>query len=892
MTEKYVGGYLTKTPILPTAEAAPGIWKLDEAIYALKTNTWPIPIIVPSPVFSIDLTRNDLFDPRLIFVRNSVASYYNKQGILSFVNPDELRIDFNPLTGEGLGALIEESRTNLLQRSEELDNVYWTRSNVVVVNNATTAPDGTTTADEITELELESEHTISRASLSINMTADVYTLSAFVKCQDFKLLQLKVSDDSSNEFNTVFDMSFGSIIQNSSSGSAVISTSQNIELPNGWSRISVTGRTGINGTHRVSLQAIDEEGNSIYIGNPLIPYYIWGVQLEKGDLSSYIKTTSATATRQDDILTILDTSFLNYFSESEGTFVVEGTSQQNRGSKNSTIGACFYLNEDNFLRFISTGKSATNRLELTGRLESDTADRTFVIFPRDQETDEFKYAVGLKKTEYPRISVNGSAVQVGTSGNSGMFIEGVPPIVFLGNFSGQISASETTQQGHVKRFSYWNQRLSDNLLKYITTQSYLIDVDLALDFDLSEALDSRITFSRNSNASYFDADGVLRLRSTDEFRIDYDPSTLINLGLLIEESRTNLVTHSEDFTNGIWTLSEVTASANSTSSPDSNTNADTILETTANNEHSVSEVLSGLDQSQNYYSFSLFVKGLGRTKLLLEFFDTASAANKLEVSIDLATQASTEQSIGSAEILDSFIQPLPNNWFRVSLSGKTGQTGEHKFSIVILDDSNQRTFAGDISKGIYVWGAQIEQGGKSSSYIPTNGTSYTRTAETAVISGTNFSSWFNPSVGTFYWKGDTRGYITDSKVGYEVNDNTSNEVIQLVLSDVGNLSSRVKVIDGGSTVVELDSPNPRTTTSNSVYENGFTYNTNDFSFIDKNASQVSTDTNGTLPTVTQMSIGSSYVAGSSSKFLNGHISKILYWNRALPVWRITDTFKN
>jgi hypothetical protein len=894
MTEKYLGGYLTKTPVLPTADAAPGIWKLDEAIYALKANTWPTPITVPSPVFSIDFTRSSEIDPRLIFVRNSVASYYNEQGILTFADSAELRIDHDPITGEKLGALIEEFRTNLLQRSEEIGNVYWTQSNVTVTDNQFIAPDGNTTADEIEDLELESEHAISRGNLSINMTSEVYTLSAFVRSDFFKMLRIKIGDDGDNEFYVDFDMNSGGPVLVNSTGSATITNFSSLELPNGWSRVYVTGRTGVNGVHRASLKALDDTGNEIYVGVSGTTYSIWGIQLERGEISSYIKTVSSTASRGDDLLTVLDTSFLNYFSETEGTYVFEGTTRQNNGSKNSTIGACFYLNEDNYLRLVSKGATSSNRLELTGKLESDTTERTFVTYPEYQDFNtpiNIKFSIGLKKTEYPKISVNGGDVKTGSTGNSGMFISGVPPIVFLGNFSGQLSATETVQNGHVKRFSYWNTRLSDKLLRYISTQSYLVDVDLALEFDLAETIDSRISFSRNSDASYFNSAGILQISSIDEARIDYNPSSLNNLGLLIEESRTNLITYSEDLTNGIYTKSNVTISGDSAAAPDSNNTADSVLETTTNGEHSISESLAGLDQTQTYYGLSVFVKGINRTKILLEFVDTASSANTVTASVDLSDQSIAEQTTGTGEILDSFVKQLPNDWFRISLAGRTGQSGEHKFSAVVLDDAGQRTFAGDVSKGFLMWGFQIEQGGKTSSYIPTSGATSTRESDVAVISGTNFSTWFNQSEGSFYWKGDTQGYVTTPAIGYEVNDNTALESLQLVISDTNAVSSRISVIDGGSSVATLDSPNPRTATGNSMYVNGFVYKADDFYFKDKNA-EASTDTAGTLPTVTQMSIGSSFVADSATKFLNGHISKILYWNRALPVWRISDIVKS
>lgn len=58
---------------------------------------------------------------------------------------------------------------------------------------------------------------------------------------------------------------------------------------------------------------------------------------------------------------------------------------------------------------------------------------------------------------------------------------------------------------------------------------------------LSGTLDPRITFTRASPATRFNASGVLETVATNEPRFDYDPATLTARGLLIEEARTNSI---------------------------------------------------------------------------------------------------------------------------------------------------------------------------------------------------------------------------------------------------------------------------------------------------------------------------------------------------------------
>jgi hypothetical protein len=66
-----------------------------------------------------------------------------------------------------------------------------------------------------------------------------------------------------------------------------------------------------------------------------------------------------------------------------------------------------------------------------------------------------------------------------------------------------------------------------------------------LDLDLTSTLDSRITFTRAAGSqTYFNSAGVLTVPATNEPRFDYDPVTLQPLGLLVEDTRTNLFLNS------------------------------------------------------------------------------------------------------------------------------------------------------------------------------------------------------------------------------------------------------------------------------------------------------------------------------------------------------------
>ncbi|WP_230683674.1 hypothetical protein, partial [Streptococcus pneumoniae] len=68
----------------------------------------------------------------------------------------------------------------------------------------------------------------------------------------------------------------------------------------------------------------------------------------------------------------------------------------------------------------------------------------------------------------------------------------------------------------------------------------------SLDFTRG-VLDSRLTFTRASGATYIGTDGLLQLAASGAPRFDYDPIKLACRGLLIEEARTNLAATSRSW---------------------------------------------------------------------------------------------------------------------------------------------------------------------------------------------------------------------------------------------------------------------------------------------------------------------------------------------------------
>ena len=89
---------------------------------------------------------------------------------------------------------------------------------------------------------------------------------------------------------------------------------------------------------------------------------------------------------------------------------------------------------------------------------------------------------------------------------------------------------------------------------YVFSDDYpTIEPSLRLDFANSRALDSRITFTRESAATYVGKDGSIKTAGANEPRFDHDPATGESLGLLVEEESTNFIASSETTFSGTAT---------------------------------------------------------------------------------------------------------------------------------------------------------------------------------------------------------------------------------------------------------------------------------------------------------------------------------------------------
>lgn len=301
-------------------------------------------------------------------------------------------------------------------------------------------------------------------------------------------------------------------------------------------------------------------------------------------------------------------------------------------------------------------------------------------------------------------------------------------------------------------------------------------------------------------------------------RFTYDPVTLAPLGLLDEEARTNLCLYSQNFENVAWPgTNPVTTDA--TTAPDGTSSADMLTSGNTANQGTYQVVTV---TASTAYTFSYYVK-LG----------TMVAAN-----FKMAFYDSTAAAFIASDVVPTQT-PTSSGWTRISYAVTTPVGC---LSLRVYPFRNSAAVPGTF----YLWGAQLEAG-FATSLVPTFGTALARSAGSASMTGTNFSSWFNPSEGTFVveetWLGTTASAFTRI---IQLDDGTGSNRIALGSTATGvRALVQVSAVTGADFTV-IAGAMPR--------KSAYGYKNNDV-VVSSNGGAVSQDTSVTIPTVNRILFG-------------------------------------
>jgi hypothetical protein len=367
--------------------------------------------------------------------------------VLEIVGIDVPAFDHNPTTGESLGLLVEEQRTNLLVQSEDFSTT-WSATRASVSTNAVAAPNGTTTADKIIEDSSAGTHFITQTLSFVSDTA--YTVSVYAKADPAgRFLQIAFPATAfTNTRRPCFDFV-------TETATAATDTTAFIQKNrDGWYRCIATMTATVTTSAAIvfGLSNINTIGSASYTGDGTSGIFLWGADLQAASTpSTYIPTTTAAVTRSADVASISGSNFSSWFNASENTMFAEG----------SSVGTQFPTFAE-----ISDGTSG-NRLHyayitstLGGFIARSGGSTVVEIYP-SVSTANRKAAFAASVNNFA-VSFNGAVPTLDT--NAAMPIS--PSRMEIGNI---LNAGATNNlNGTIRRLTFWPARLPNATLQQLT----------------------------------------------------------------------------------------------------------------------------------------------------------------------------------------------------------------------------------------------------------------------------------------------------------------------------------------------------------------------------------------------------------------------------------------
>lgn len=393
------------------------------------------------PQSSLDLDfLSGMLDPRITFTRASSGTFFGSNGLLQTASNDVPRFDYDPVTRAARGLLIEEQRTNLLTWSENFGDAAWGKAaGVTIGSNTAIAPDGSSTADKVISAN---SLVTQQAAQTFTFSAIQYSVSVYAKAAEYTQAFIRLGG--TLNLNFVFDLVAGTVV----SGSGATITA----VGNGWYRLTAvfTGQattTGIGFGPALN-------GAVAFTGDGTSGILLWGAQLEAGAFpTSYIPTTSATATRAADLASMTGTNFSSWYRQDEGTLLTSFS----RIYSGNADGSDVLVSADD--------ASQNNRIQV--RLAGDTIDMVVLSGGAIQVDTpgigvpgtEVRTAAAAYKANDFAFTYAGLATQTDTSGV-------VPQTNRLG--IGLNGANGEYANSYIRRIVYWPVRVPNSQLQFIT----------------------------------------------------------------------------------------------------------------------------------------------------------------------------------------------------------------------------------------------------------------------------------------------------------------------------------------------------------------------------------------------------------------------------------------
>ena len=366
-------------------------------------------------------------------------------------------------------------------------------------------------------------------------------------------------------------------------------------------------------------------------------------------------------------------------------------------------------------------------------------------------------------------------------------------------------------------------------------------------------------------------------------RFDHDPTTGESLGLLVEESRTNSLTDSEDLT-GQFKADVTVPFDSSVVNPTGSTGSYKILADSglSGGSNGGIRIFKSTSPADNIVA-SAFVKKSTHRYVYIGF---GGLVNSFTALFDIEPGLTSNRLLGQSgngtfTNIDAGYQNLPNDWIRIWAVGTT--TGTNGPTVGLGPDAatfNITNWTAAGTEEIYAWGLQYEDNVSfPTSYIPTEGSTVTRAADVASISGSNYSGWFNASEGSLYGEAQSFQSTASATALAVISDATLSNRWEVDLrAGTAGGAGRTTIKSNGSNSFDTSNKASPVFVTNQNYKIASAAAANNFGYSFAGGVAVQ-DSSGAMPiSPDRMEIGNR----SNALVLNGTIRRLVYWPQRLP----------
>jgi hypothetical protein len=387
---------------------------------------------------------------------------------------------------------------------------------------------------------------------------------------------------------------------------------------------------------------------------------------------------------------------------------------------------------------------------------------------------------------------------------------------------------------------------------------------------LDHGVGPAITFTRASNATFFDASGTLQTASNDTPRFDHSGGS--SLGLLIEESRTNSIRNSQagGSTNGVIGSGGVRPTFWEGGGP-TGTTTEIVGTGTTNGLSWVDIKVSGTNTS-------------GSTGFWLIRFDpanqvAASSGQSWTSSFYAAIVGGSTAGLTQGPAIHVQGTTSPSTFRELTTVPITLTSSLQRFTATrtltnaLTDRVNNQIYA-EVADGtaiditVRIAAPQLEQGAFATSYIPTTSAAATRSADSAVV--TPISSFYNQAEGTLFGEASATNAGASLAAVLSLDDTTASNRIQFRrFATNSSVNANVSgLADGAINSWPLGA----------TLKIALAFKVGDIARSIGGGAIAATSSGSALPSgLSRMEIGN----GINSNFANGHIRKIAYWPKRL-----------